>query len=872
MPFLAPVFAAVGAAIQAIGAVTIGTGTIGGFLLKTGASLLLSAAAAALTKKPGTSGALSAQDRLLTIRQPVAPREIVYGRSRKGGVIVFLHTSPQPGQSGGNGRLNLIVVLASHRVRKIGNIYLDGELAVDDGQTTGTGRFGMGIQVERALGDPDQFAFPGLRGELPHLWTIDHRLRGIAAIRLALVWDVNRFPNGLPNITADIEGKDDIFDPRTGSRAYSENPPLCLADYMAHPVFGIGADIGAEDGVNTASIFAAANICDEVVAAPGGGSEPRYACNGVLDLSVTPKANIEGLLTAMAGTCGWQAGQWYLYAGAYRPPVLTLTADDIIDGGITVTTRVSRADLFNGARGTFISPQNDWQPDDFPNYASAAYLAEDRGERSWRDMALPYTIVAGCAQRLAKIEVERVRRQITVSLSGKMRAWQATVGDTVALTYPRLGFTAKPFDVVQVSTELQDGDGGLRLVPQLVLRETSPAVYDWLSSEAQVYAAAPRTTLPTPWLIEPPGGVSVTERLVQARPGSPVMAVARIGWQASPSAFVAQYQVEERHNGGPWVDLGRTEGLFLDREGVQPGRTEYRVKAVSNLGVSSDWSAGVFSIGGLAAPPAAIAGLSVQSVGGLAYLNWAEVADLDVRNGGTILIRHSSATSPSWAASVALTQVAGIATSATVPLMPGAYVLRAQDAWGVLGPAVSVATAGIQALEFAPVLTLTENPSFSGTKTNVVVDTSALRLSSAGSVDDVANFDTVPNVDVLGGVQASGTYLFAAGMDLGSVRRVRLRSVIEQSAIGLGDSVDDWPNVDDIKNVDGPDAFQVGVEVQVRTTPDNPGGSPVWGPWQRVDSSEVQVRGIQARAILTTRLPDVTPTVARLGLIAEEVA
>ncbi len=860
---------------SAVGFGSVAAQAIGLGVLRLGGSLLLSAAAKALTKKPGESGALNAQDRMVTVRQPVAPREIVYGRVRKGGVIVFLHTSAQPvfnAPDAQNGRLNLIVVFAQGPVRKIGNIYLDGELAVDDGQTTGTGRFGMGVQVERALGGRDQFAFPGLRGELPDLWTIDHRLRGLAAVRLALAWDVNRFPNGLPNITADIEGKNDILDPRTGVRGYTENPPLCLADYMADPVFGIGATIGAEDGINTDSLFAAANICNEVVAAPGGGSEPRYACNGVLDLSVTPKANIEGLLTANAGTCGWQAGQWFLYSGAYRSPVLTLTADDIVGDGLSVSTRISRADLFNGVRGTFISPTNDWQPDDFPAYASSAYLAEDRGERSWKDVALPYTIVPGCAQRLAKIEVERVRRQITVELSGKMRAWQATVGDTVALTYPRFGFSAKPFDVVRVSTELVEADGGVALVPRLTLRETSPLVYDWLVSEAQVYAAAPRTTLPTPWQVDPPGGLSVTERLVQARPGSPVMAVARIAWMPSPSAFAAQYQVEERQGAGDWLVLGRTESLFWEREGVSPGRWEYRVKAVSLLGVSSVYSTGSFAIGGLAAAPSALTGVSVQAAGGLAYVRWNEVSDLDVRAGGAILIRHSRDGATDWATSGRMTQVPGVATSAVVPLLPGTYVLRARDAWGVLGPEVSVRASGVQVLGFVLADELQEDPTFPGSKSDVLVVSGALRLDSAGDVDDVTDIDTVPNVDALGGLAPVGLYLFATGMDLGAVKSVRLRSVIEESVFGTTNSVDEWPKIDLVATVDGTDAIDVDVWVEARLTDDNPGGTPTWGPWQRVDSTEVSARGVQARAFLTSQKQTVTPAVTRLGLVAEEVA
>src|SRR5690606_8126387 len=113
-----------------------------------------------------------------------------------------------------------------------------------------------------------------------------------------LTYDPDAFPGGIPNITVDIEGKDDILDPRTGTRGYSENPALCLADYLAHATFGIGAGIGAADGIEAASLIEAANICDETVPLASGGSERRYICNGVVSLSEPPKAIIEGLLSA----------------------------------------------------------------------------------------------------------------------------------------------------------------------------------------------------------------------------------------------------------------------------------------------------------------------------------------------------------------------------------------------------------------------------------------------------------------------------------------------------------------------------------------------------------------------------------------------
>lgn len=322
-----------GAAIAAggVAAAFAATGLIG-FAANFGASMLLSAAAQSMMPKPSV-GQIALQARTVTVREPVMPRQMVYGRTRKGGVITFLHATGDKDKD-----LHLVVVLAAHRVQSIGAIYFEGEMALDAAGTA-QGRWAGKLAVEKRLGHDDQSAFAGLITAAPDLWTPAHRLAGCAAIYLRLTYDPDAFPSGIPNITVDMEGKDDIFDPRMGTRGYSENAALCVADYMAHPIFGIGAGIGAPDGIETDSLIEAANICDEQIALAGGGTEPRYSCNGVVSLSETPKTIIEAMLTAMAGRCIWQAGQWRMCAGAYRIPSSLLTADDVREGGMTLTTR-----------------------------------------------------------------------------------------------------------------------------------------------------------------------------------------------------------------------------------------------------------------------------------------------------------------------------------------------------------------------------------------------------------------------------------------------------------------------------------------------------------------------------------------------------
>lgn len=846
MPFIVSAVTAVAGAISGV----LAAGGIGAALVRLGGMLLLSYAAQALMPKPK----VALQARTVTVREPVVPRDMVYGRARKGGVIVFLHVSGSRDQF-----LHLVIVLAAHRIASIGAIWFDGEMAIDaDG--TARGRWAGKVTVEKRLGAEDQAAFAGLMAELPEKWTAAHRLAGCAAIHLRLRYDPDTFPGGIPNVTADLAGKDDILDPRTGLRGYCENPALCLADYLAHPAFGLGAMIGAADGIDAGSVIEAANICDEAVALAAGGSEPRYSCNGVVALAESPKTIIEGLLTSMAGRCAVQGGTWRIHAGAWQPPEVALTADDVRAGGMVLATRVSQSANFNAVRGQFVSPLNDWQPDDFPAVASEVYLAEDGGERKWRDLSLPFTISASMAQRLAKIELERARRQMTVKLAGKLAAWRAGVGETVMLSHARWGFVDKPFEVQGVSLDLAASGDGALLLPELVLRETSPLVYDWQASEEAIYAAAPRTRLPGPADVPAPGTPHLAEDLYETRSGTGVRTLIRASWTAAPSDFVRDYQLRARRildsdgaaTGEEWIALGRTDQTHWEIRDVKPGGWEVQVRSLSVIGVASAWVGAATEVLGLTAPPAALASLTIQTAGGLAILKWSPSTDLDVRIGGRIVIRHSAALTASWATSTSMDEVAGSDAVAIVPLKPGTYLLRARDNSGNLGPVASVMTRGTQALPFVPVSSLAAEPGWSGGKVNVTLEGMALTLI------DIAT---------------EGVFTFPAGMDFGARRRVRLRSEIEVTALNLAALIDDraalidsWPDVDDT------DGAEIDVIVEARRTDDDPAGAPVWSAWSRLDSTEDEVRAVELRARLISASPDSNLLVSKLRIHAEEVS
>jgi len=233
-----PIIAAIVFVIEAIGISAAVAGVLAPMILSLGVSLVLGEISKmfANSSRP-TSSSLATQiaSRTVTSRQAIAPRRVQYGVGRLGGIITFLHTTGT-----NNEKLHIVITLAGHELFSIGTMYFDGVAVPLDGSGNATGNFAGFVHAEFNLGTRGQASFPGLVAAAPAFWTSAHRQRGCAGAYVALTWDVNKFPNGVPNITFDVQGRK-VYDPRTGTIAYSNNAALCIADYLNNSAFGLVA-------------------------------------------------------------------------------------------------------------------------------------------------------------------------------------------------------------------------------------------------------------------------------------------------------------------------------------------------------------------------------------------------------------------------------------------------------------------------------------------------------------------------------------------------------------------------------------------------------------------------------------------------------
>jgi len=550
-------------------------------------------------------------------------------------------------------------------------------------------------------------------------------------------------------------------------------------------------------------------------------------------------------------------------------PTITLT-EDHCRAVPRISPRLSASDLSNGVKGLYVSEANLWQATDFPPVTNATYLAEDNAERSWRELDLPYTKSAATAQRIAKIELEKMRQQISVDWPGKFTCYRLQPGDTVKLTFSLLGWSEKVFEVGQAGLVFEGGgeDGGMRLGCDLMLRETASSVFDWNSGEETQVDPAPDTNLPDPWTVAAPGVPSVTESKYETTGSTGVRARATMAWLAPAVTSVVDYLPEYRLAAGAWIMLRPTLDVTVDIDDLAPGSYEFRVRARNAVDVRSPYSGTrVKEILGLTDAPANVSGFSVVAFAGAATGRWTLTTDLDVKIGGRIFVRWTPLTVGAiWENGIDVRDFNGDATSGALPMLTGTYFAKFRDSTGHWSASAAsfVLTAG-NLVALPDSLTVTEHTGFSGVKSGVAAVDGVLKLEGATLIDSMTDLiDDWGYIDNAGGVITAGTYEFSTGMDFGGVVTRRITPTIQALAYDTGDLIDLRGPIDDWDSVDGDVINDATAQLQAATSAD--GAS--YGSWFPLLAGDVTCRAIKYRLALASAAPTHNIQISQLSVTA----
>lgn len=780
----------------------------------------------------------------------VAAGVYTFNIAQSGGAvrIVYRHQSEQVV----NSFFHLVIGLAGHQVQEISDVLLGEDTItsamLDSGGNVVSGKYAHYVRIKKYLGTAGQQADVDLIAESSGKWTAAHRGRGVAYIYVRLRRNPDLFPNGVPAIRTKVKGAL-LYDPRTGTTAYSNNWALVMYDYLTKS-YGLGS---AASEINTTALNAAANVSDENVALDGvGTTQKRYTADGTISLDERPLDVLKQLVATGAGGAIYSVSTWDVYAGAYTAPASSLTVSDL-RGPLTGRADLERKELFNGVRGTFTDPDRDWQPTDFPPVKNATYVTDDNGEEIYRDIDLPFITNRIRAQRIGKIFLERARQAVQCQWPGKPKLFRYNTWETMDVTVAALGWSPKVFRIL-----------GWKWVPgggvDLHLQEEAAAIYNWAFGEATTYDLAPNTSLPNAGVVAPAGAPVVTEELVETTGSRGVAVQVTIASVASPDLYAEHYQFEYKLSSeAQWTVLPLVrvpETVVFD---IAPGTYDWRVAVINGLGRKSIYSQSHTAIIGLSAAPADVAGFYVTVHEGHARCHLDLTGELDVRIGGRVWIRWSPLTVGATWNDGSLIKLDGYPGDSIVcegPLYPGTYMAKLEDSTNHFSrtEATFVVTEALLS-GFTTLGTVTYHPTFDGTKSSVAVVDGALQLTGTTLWDSmVGNLDDQTRIDSLGGIATSGSCTFTTKQDLGSVQTVRLFPSLK--TLGF-DTADLWDSRTDLMDtwglVDGAVIEDAEIQPQVRTTNDDPnGGSPTWGPWVNLEVMDVVCRGAEFRTLHTS--------------------
>ena len=147
---------------------------------------------------------------------------------------------------------------------------------------------------------------------------------------------------------------------------------------------------------------------------------------------------------------------------------------------------------------------------------------------------------------------------------------------------------------------------------------------------------------------------------------------------------------------------------------------------------------------------------------------------------------------------------------------------------------------------------------WAGTKTNMFysADEGGLVLTATGLIDDIPDWDSVTSIDFYGDTASSGSYEFVSTLDVNQVYDIDLQAILSTRAFQPGSSWDDRTEyIDEWNDIDGDDLSDVNAQLYVRTTPDNPSGTPTWAAWQPFVNGTTRGRGFQFKAVVTSHNP-----------------
>lgn len=294
-----------------------------------------------------------------------------------------------------------------------------------------------------------------LQSFFPNIWTAAHLNRGLTVLystwkNFAITDRMGHYPRLFPTHSTILRGAR-VYDPRDATQSfldpasgsysvynstwrYSANPALLIADFLTFPDgFGLEAS-----RINWPSFAKAANDCDRVVAAYGGGVEAFAQAH----LTWSADQERRDVLATLTAACDGQIyednnGQICLWIGQWEDPIYTFTAADI--SSVVAEQFAGVYADSNYLTPSYVEPRTNYTKNTALFVTDSASIAAV-GERK---QSIDFAAVESFSQayRLAYRALKRRNTPMRLQINGGPRLRLADGQRVIGISMPEIGLT-----------------------------------------------------------------------------------------------------------------------------------------------------------------------------------------------------------------------------------------------------------------------------------------------------------------------------------------------------------------------------------------------------------------------------------------------
>lgn len=425
--------------------------------------------------------------------------------------------------------------------------------------------------------------------------------------------------NGNPNVEALVKGKK-VLDTRTGKVAYSDNPAMCLRDFLLNKTYGGGYWISADD-LDEDSFKAAADWCDGLVEYEMADGtivkDKRYTMNIVIDSKRSVWDWVQDMMASFCAFLVFSKNKLSLRIEKEAPISYKFNESSMKNLSIS---QLSIDDCPNQYRIKFLDPKNNWQ--------TATAIVDDYGDQRERGKIISKEVnLEGVTNQSQALRLGRFYRDynkvctLQVEFTTGVQAAHLEPADVIEVTYKDVMYKT-PFRITSIK-ETENFEY------TITARQYNPTIYnDNLGARITTYNYS---------VVEPSLGTPMPTEKVVATPNcykdehGTEHCLVRVSWVSSKTSIGVSYMVYMKKNKGEWSYVTKTPSLSYNVAAAVGDELQFYVVVVSGDERSTATYSNEVRVDGVDEPPANITGLNLIQDGSRVEAMWNRNNEVDIK-------------------------------------------------------------------------------------------------------------------------------------------------------------------------------------------------------------------------------------------------